>query len=569
MPDKVTIGYSARPNSPAGIPSLYFAPTPVDIPDGGKLACEMMSAAEERNILDLIDFFMMNLHEYIPPQVFTWEGSDLTPIMILDLKSMMTEWALFAHAIQRFINETTPSEITVEESADRPWLKDIVAQFTPARMKVRVSPAPIKQKLERALAPRITRTRGLPVSGRELPAKADYLILLQNAYTDLSNLAPIIKAMDGKEAIVLATDPEALATCRMRDYRYCAPGDFGQPDKVTERLFCRMLADDLSKVPLPNDWQIDAGIKLPLRDLFLTYFPYLPSAYLFQLHRFYKYTERALQRLQPKLVLLAQDAMRAGSAICAAAEKLHIPTLCLQHGVTGASNHGYLPVHATRLATWGKYSTDFLLAQGGDPGRISPCGCTYIQPLVEEYLAGKPLSQPEKIITLFTNPSGMAHHRELIKAFADVQTTFPDYSFRVKTHPAEKDYTYGKFIKNTGLERWESNDSPAIIRKSALAVIFSSGVGLDAMLLGRPVLTMNFTGGRDNLGAGDYGAAAYVTNPGMLEESAKNLLDHNRDGLMQGRRDEFLRLYFNNITGDPVTTILELGEDLVQDFARA
>ncbi len=568
MPDKVTIGYSARPTSPAGIPSLYFAPSPVDIPDGGKLACELMSAAEERRILDLIDSLMMNLHEFIPPQVFTWESSDLSPIMILDLKSMMTEWALFALAIQRFIDENSPSTIVLEESADRPWLKDIVAHFAPAKVKIKVSPAPIKQKVERALAPRITRSRGLPVSGRDLPTKADYLILLQNAYTDLSNLAPIIKAMDGKEAIVLATDPEALAACRVRDYRYCAPGDFGQPDKVTERLFCRMLEDDISKVPLPNDWQVFADIKLPLRDLFLAHFPYLPNAYLFQLHRFYKYTERTLQRLQPKLVLLAQDAMRAGSAMCAAAEKLHIPTLCLQHGVTGASDHGYLPVHATKLATWGEYSTDFLVAHDGNPGRISACGCTYIQPLVEEYLAGKPLAQPEKIITLFTNPSGMAHHRELIKAFADSQLAFPDYSFRVKIHPAERYYTYRKFIKDTGMESWESSDTPAIIRKSALAVIFSSGVGLDAMLLGCPLLTMNFTGGHDNLGAGEFGASGYVTDPSMLEASIKNCLNNNENRLKE-RRDEFLRRYFRNLTDDPVTTIQGLGEELVKDFARA
>jgi hypothetical protein len=569
MPDKVTIGYSARPNSPAGNPSLYFAPSPVEVPDGGLLACELMTAAEERRILDLIDSFMMNLHEYIPPQVFTWEGANLTPIMILDLKSMVTEWALFSLAIRKFIEEHSPSTIVLEESADRLWLKDIIAHFASAKIKIRVSPALIKQKLERALAPRITRTRGLPISSRELPAKVDYLILLQNAYTDLSNLAPIIKAMDGKEAIVLATDPEALATCRMLDYRYCAPGDFGQPDKVTERLFCRMLADDISKVPLPNDWQINADIKLPLRDLFLKHFPYLPNAYLFQMHRFYKYTERALQSLKPKLVFLAQDAMRAGSAICAAAGKLHIPTLCLQHGVTGASDHGYLPVHATRLATWGKYSTDFLIAHGGDPFRISPCGCTYIQPLVEEYLSGKPLSQPEKIITLFTNPSGLAHHRELIKAFADVLPAFPDYSFLIKPHPAERDYTYREFIKNTSLELWESNDTPAIIRKSTLAVIFSSGVGLDAMLLGRQVLTMNFTGGRDNLGAGEFGAAGYVTTPSDLQSEIKTLLNTGQNKVSKTCIAEFLRLYFQNITDDPIVNILRLGEDLVKDFARA
>ena len=568
MPDKVTVGYSARSNLPTGIASLYFAPSPVDIPDGGRLACELMSATEERRIIDLIDALMMDLHEYIPPQVFTWEGSDLSPVMVLDLKSMITEWALFAQVIPRFLDENQPSTVIVEEAADRPWLEDLVRHLAPTSVRINVRPASIRARFGRAIAPRITRTKGLPVSGRELPDKVDYLVLLQNAYTDLSNLAPVIDALNGKDAIVLATDPEALTTCQARGYRYCAPGDFGQPDKVTERLFCRMLEDDISKVPLPNDWKIDTEIKLPLRDLFLKHFPYLPSAYLFQLHRFYKYTERALQRLQPKLVLLAQDAMRAGSAMCAAAERLHIPTLCLQHGVTGASDHGYLPVHATKLATWGKYSTDFLIAHGGDATRISPCGCTYIQPLVEEYLSGKPPSVPEKIITLFTNPSGMAHHREMIAAFAAAQPAFPDYTFRIKTHPAERDYTYRKFIRGTDLEQWESNDAPAIIRKSALAVIFSSGVGLDAMLLGRPVLTMNFTGGRDNLGAGAFGAAAYVTDPAKLEDGIRGMLSNDRTESMNVHREKFLKLYFRSVIDDPVSKILELGEELVKDFAR-
>jgi len=569
MPDKVAIGYSARPNSPAGIPSLFFAPSPIDIPPDGSLACEMISAVEERRILDLIDSFMMNLHEYIPPQVFTWEGSDLSPVMVLDLKSMMTEWALFSFAIPRFIDENSPSEIILEESADRPWLKDLVGYLIPASIKIMVSPAPIKQKMERALAPHITRIRGLPISGRELPDHAEYLILLQNAYTDLSNLASLIDALYSKDALVLATDPEALTTCQARNYRYCAPGDFGQPVKRDEKQFCRMLKGGIAMIPLSNDWQIASAIKFPLREFFRKHFPYRPGAYLFQMHRFYKYAERALQRLKPKLVILAQDAMRAGSAMCAAAEKLHIPTLCLQHGVTGASDHGYLPVHATKLATWGKYSTDFLIAHGGDPAKTSPCGCTYIQPLIDEYLSGKTPSEPKKIITLFTNPLGIAHYRELIRAFANAGPDFPDHSFKIKMHPAERDYTYKQFIKGTELELWESKDTPAIIRKSALAVIFSSGVGLDAMLLGRPVLTLNFTGGRDNLGAGEFGATGYVTDPTKLEEGIKNILHDRQNDKIKEHRNEFLKLYFRNLTEDPIIKILELGEELVKDFARA
>jgi hypothetical protein len=569
MPNKVIVGYSARPKSNSGFPSLYLAPSPTEIPNGGLLACEMMSAAEERRIIDGIDSFMINLQQFIPSQIFTWEGSDLSPIMVLDLKSMMTEWALYARAIPRFIGEHEPSTVIVEESADRPWLKDLVRYLIPNSIIMETSPASIKARLERALAPSITRRRGLPISGRPLPERVDYLILLQNAYTDLSNLAPVITALNGKNTLVLATDPEASAACQARNYNYCAPGDFGQPDKTDERLFCRFLEDDIGKVPLSNEWQVDADVKLPLRDLFLRHFPYLPGAYLFQMHRFYKFVERALLRLKPGLVFLAQDAMRAGSAICAAAEKLHIPTLCLQHGVTGASDHGYLPVHATKLATWGQYSTDFLIAHGGDAARISPCGCTYIQPLVEEYRSGKAPSQPEKIITLFTNPSGMAHQREMITAFANVHPAFPEYKFRVKIHPAERDYTYSRFIQATNLKLWESKDTPAIIKKSALSVIFSSGVGLDAMLLRRPVLTMNFTGGRDNLGAGEIGAAAYVTDPTGLEEGIRTMISNDQPEMMNTRQIEFLKLYFRNLTDDPVVKVLELGKELVKDFAKA
>lgn len=70
---------------------------------------------------------------------------------------------------------------------------------------------------------------------------------------------------------------------------------------------------------------------------------------------------RVLERLNPRVVLIASTQLSGGSAFVVAARSRHVSTLLLQHGVLQPF---YIPVIADKMLTWGQSSNDVLMGLG-------------------------------------------------------------------------------------------------------------------------------------------------------------------------------------------------------------
>lgn len=80
---------------------------------------------------------------------------------------------------------------------------------------------------------------------------------------------------------------------------------------------------------------------------------------------------RVLEKLRPRLLVLPVDQLLSGSAACAAARQLGIPSLVLLHGAVSPYN---APLTADRMGVWGRVSQDQLVALGVPRERLIVLG---------------------------------------------------------------------------------------------------------------------------------------------------------------------------------------------------
>jgi hypothetical protein len=539
-----------------------------DLPTNTVLASQLMSSNEEKILLEAVDRFIMTWNEYIPQSVFSHDGVDLSPLAVLDTAAMLTDWFLLTLAVKRFLDSHSPNEVVISGSEEVTWFYDLVSSLVPNNIKIVYQSPSFKQVMLRKLAPLGTRFRGMPISNNRLPENTRTLIVLQNAFTDLTTLKPVINALANEKSIVLATDPQSLDACVEMNIKYLAPGDFGKTSARDESIFARSAKSKLGEISIPEAMSLPINLLLPLRSLFLKHFPYLPNTYAFQLHRFYSVAERALRALKPKLVILAQDVMRVGRAFCYAAKKLGIPTICLQHGVTGSHDHGYLPVSADKLGVWGKWSLDYLKSRGADESRLFIAGSTATKVLMEEKSRGVKRSiVPDDPITVFTNPSGQAHHRELFDSLPHVHETFPERRIQIKLHPAENYDSYKGLIHEASwLSILKSSNNEEIMKNSACIIVYSSGTGLDAMIDGYNVAIWNYTGFHDLLGAGEFGAVPYASRPSDLPNAICEAMTESKQIEKRQAVKDYLNLYMQNYSSDPVLCVIQMGEEMICSF---
>lgn len=538
------------------------------LPANAVLASQLMSSNEEKILLEAVDRFIMSWNEYIPQSVFSHGGVDLSPLAVLDTAAMLRDWFLLTLAIKRYLDSHSPDEVVIVGSIEVAWFYDFASCLVPNTIKSVYQPPSFKQMILRKLAPLGTRFRGMPVSDNNLPENSRTLIVLQNAFTDLTTLKPVMNALATEKSIVLATDPQSLDACVDMNISYLAPGDFGKTSARDESTFIKSVKSKLSEIIIPEAMSLPFNLLLPLRTLLRKHFPYLPSSYAFQLHRFYSVAERALRLLKPQLVILAQDVMRVGRAFCYAARKLGIPSICLQHGVTGAHNHGYLPVSADKLGVWGKWSLNFLKSRGADESRLFVAGSTATKVHLEDKDRGVKRSiNPDDPITFFTNPSGQAHHRELFDSLIGVHEAFPERRIQIKLHPAESQDSYkGLLHEASWLSILQSCNNEEIMKKSACIIVYSSGTGLDAMVEGYNVAIWNYTGFPDSLGAGEFGAVPYASNPSDLPNAISDAMSETKQMEKQQAVKDYLNLYLNNYNIDPVQRVIQMGEEMIRSF---
>jgi CDP-glycerol glycerophosphotransferase (TagB/SpsB family) len=255
-----------------------------------------------------------------------------------------------------------------------------------------------------------------------------------------------------------------------------------------------------------------------------------------------------------------------------------IPVVEVQHAAI-TDNPVFQPISADKITATGPHSKRQLVALGevadkivitGDP-KHDGLGKLRSSPPDPKLFEELGIDRSSKVILLTTQPTGFEipeeSNQRLIKGLMNSLPKLPNCQLVIKLHPSEDgkltrrlNAEYGKLAiitKNTNLHE--------LILASDVLVTVHSTTGLEAMLLGKPVLVINLTGKPDMMPYVESGAALGVYDEndilGTLEEILYN--PKTRDKLAD-KRKEFVADYCFSLDGLASQRVVKLIYSMIQ-----
>ncbi len=204
-----------------------------------------------------------------------------------------------------------------------------------------------------------------------------------------------------------------------------------------------------------------------------------------------------LKAARPAAIVIDYDRNYKWSCLVLAAHLLRIATVTLVHGVMHEDARGYSPVLADKIACWGEFGREKLLAAGEPPEKILISGCPRLSRDLSVAAAQGRMKlslDPQKPVVMFaTSPE--RQRLELAESFCAAVEELDFCSGVVRLHPSEKRATYGALIEQHPRVRFFENHMATLDEALAAAdvvVVHSSGVGSDALVKRRPVVVLDF-----------------------------------------------------------------------------
>lgn len=250
-------------------------------------------------------------------------------------------------------------------------------------------------------------------------------------------------------------------------------------------------------------------VKERLEHLFLNRFP--------ELIKDIEIFEYMLDKENVDMIVVAFGVTEFDKTLVSVGNQKGVPSLVVQHGISGHPI-GFLPLSASKIAVWGRITRDWLVGGGVDANRIvitgSPRFDRYLQrdknfvKEKEKICRELHLDSQKKIIVFATQIAGgkigfanlhLSHKegKDLLFAMANLMKRYPDKQLVIKLRAAEEEEITQKIVNESNLDNIKITLNTNIYELvSACDILITpwSTVGLEAMILDKPVITMDLTG---------------------------------------------------------------------------
>ncbi len=147
----------------------------------------------------------------------------------------------------------------------------------------------------------------------------------------------------------------------------------------------------------------------------------------------------------------------------------------------------------------------------------------------------------------------------MYSAVSKAMEGIPNTTLVIKVHPAEEIDWYKSMVRNDAVFI-KDMDIQELVRASDLVLTDLSTVGLEAMMLGKPVITINLTGKTDIMPYATSGAAVGV----YAESDLPGAITSSLDGKVEKANEisSFLDGYVGHRDGKSAKRVAELIEKL-------
>lgn len=267
------------------------------------------------------------------------------------------------------------------------------------------------------------------------------------------------------------------------------------------------------------------------------------------------FLERLYRNLVPKVVVLREAVRVPEKTIVFAARQEGIPTLVIQHGILSGRNVS-TKLHSDKFALWGKAGIDWCGIYGND---ISKCIVTGNPKHDLIYSRRNNLKRESQALFL---KIGADYNKQTILYLAahfkfgrhqpsvyfsqdeeyialnpilNIARCFPDKQIIIKLHPFDElgidDLLYGHKIKDkyTNIFVVKNVDLMPLIENSSLVITSQfSSAAIDAVILNKPVITLNLWKTEDLVPFAQRGVALSVTKPEHLCQAVRQIFEDKK-----------------------------------------
>lgn len=310
-------------------------------------------------------------------------------------------------------------------------------------------------------------------------------------------------------------------------------------------------------------------------------------------------SKRIVEVEKPDAVVVASENSRDNRGLIAACHIRSIPVVALQHGMLSASDTLFsryrcqayelqgsptkLSIIPDRLCVYGEDTKSILTQLGFPTDRVVITGQPRYDILVKageifdrkRFCATWGIDSTKPIVLIGSQPfrhvAGdredyrKSFYRSVFQALSDE----PWIQIVIKTHPVEEEEWHEELTKEMGVKavvlRRDSDTNEALYACDVLITSYST-VAVEAMILGKPVITINLTGNPDLVPYAQKGAAIGVYKAEDIAPAVKDALENPevRKGLEKGRQ-RYLENQLYKTDGQATRRVVNLVYKMIQE----
>jgi len=302
------------------------------------------------------------------------------------------------------------------------------------------------------------------------------------------------------------------------------------------------------------------------------------SLYVYNfISKFISHLISAVKMDKPHIVVVLTDGPLPCKIAVLVAKFLNIPSLLLLHVGMIGPKYDCPSFLVDKLAVPGEYARDILIKCGVDRKRLVVTGRPAYDALVraeeqfkKDEICGKlGLDPTRKIIVHTTENLPLRESEAMVRAICKGVREFSDSQFIIKVHPSELALSmYERVIKDIGLNALITRDANIyeVLYICDVMITGFSATALDAMILDRPVITVNLTGLEDPLPYAESGAATGVYEEKDLVPAIKEVLyDEDARKKLREARGKFVHEQSYKKDGKATERVAELMGQMIRD----
>ncbi len=490
-------------------------------------------------------------------ELVNYSGVPIGIILEYWLGRTMSESFRDLQIVLNLVNHEKPQEIvTVSDGGTLAAASRLVSKYTKTKlllfppglkMKTRAAWAELKSSVMWTSYYFLRRLRfSRPQYIRSLPADNRSSVLLISTYgVHSSILKPVIKELQG-QARVLFCDLQLIPLTLKRLSRILKtaanPSNYLSYNRLAGlagmRRRRRKLKRKWQRLCQRDDFKDSFNYRgMPVWTLIAPLFNRLFETILPDLIEYIELTNGLLKRERVGVIVTCDDLAGDMGAIIIAARKQGIPSLMLQIGVLQARNltDAYAGL-SNKIAVWGDVARDFFLSQGVPDDKVIITGSPQFDMMLETVKKRPVKKKPGYTVVLATQPfdpslgESPAVNRTFAEAVVRAVEQINSARLIIKLHPNEwrgvHRRIYDSIERKAGgkVKILVDANLHRLLAEADLVITKGSTVGLEAMLLGKPVIEADFTGRLDNTPQAVSGAALRVSTEEELGAAIQRVL---------------------------------------------